>query len=400
MIRQHRAALLALWALFLPAVADALPFAVGHRSITYVDPSRGNRQVQTEVYYPAEQGGDDVPVAAGAFPVIAFGHGFVMVWSAYAYIWSSLAPHGYLVALPRTEGGLLPSHEQFARDLAFLVDQLRAEGATPGSFLDGHVAETACVMGHSMGGGASVLGASYNPQVTAVANLAAAETNPSAIAAAASVTVPCLLLAGSLDCVTPPEQHQIPIYEALASTCRTLVTLNGATHCQFADYNFNCELGEFCSPTISREQQHLLVESLLMPWLDWILKADGSAQDTFQELLLAGQGITSVQDCPEVSQVAGSVHPIPLELRPSPNPFTGGTRIRLSLPTASAVRAEVFDLSGRRVRFLLDPNARPGTCEISWDGKNEQGRGLPAGTYLGRVTTEGKRGSCVLTLLR
>ena len=157
----------------------ALPLAVGHRTITYVDPSRGNRPIQTELYYPADAAGDNVPVAAGAFPVITFGHGFVMVWSAYQYLWTAFVPRGYILALPRTESGIFPSHEQFGRDLAFLVDKLQAEGTTPASPFYNHVAPTSCVMGHSMGGGASVLAASYNPRITALSNLAAAETNPS-----------------------------------------------------------------------------------------------------------------------------------------------------------------------------------------------------------------------------
>ena len=56
---------------------------VGHATITLVDPARNNRQIATEVYYPATTAGNNTPIAPGAFPLITFGHGFVMTWSAY-----------------------------------------------------------------------------------------------------------------------------------------------------------------------------------------------------------------------------------------------------------------------------------------------------------------------------
>ena len=52
---------------------------VGHFNTTYQDPSRGNRNIETEVYYPATTAGDNTPMTPGQFPVIVFGHGFVMV---------------------------------------------------------------------------------------------------------------------------------------------------------------------------------------------------------------------------------------------------------------------------------------------------------------------------------
>ncbi len=59
-------------------------YQVGHLQQTFVDSSRGNRNITTEIYYPAATAGNNVPVAAGQFPVLVFGHGFVMTWSAFA----------------------------------------------------------------------------------------------------------------------------------------------------------------------------------------------------------------------------------------------------------------------------------------------------------------------------
>lgn len=103
--------------------ATAQPFQIGHRQITYQDPARGNRNIQTEIYYPAATAGNNVSVETGAFPVIVFGHGFAMAWDAYQNIWEDLVPQGYIIAFPRTEGSLIPApdHDAFGKDLAFLI---------------------------------------------------------------------------------------------------------------------------------------------------------------------------------------------------------------------------------------------------------------------------------------
>jgi predicted dienelactone hydrolase len=382
------------------SAATALPLAVGHRSITYVDPARNNRQVQTELYYPADAAGDNVPVAAGAYPVVTFGHGFLMSWSAYQYLWTSLAPQGYILAFARTEGGALPNHEQFGRDLAFLVDQLRAEGAGASSPFYQHVGPTACVMGHSMGGGASVLAASYNPGITALANLAAAETSPSAVGAAANVTVPSLMFAGSRDCVTPPAQHQIPIYNALASDCKALVTIAGGNHCQFAESGTLCEFGESCSAEITRERQHALVLALLTPWLSWTLKADPAGLQQFEALLDLGDGITSVEDCPLASDVAESGVPAGLGVTVGPNPFSRSTHIRVDAIAGLPTRVEIFDAAGRKVRSLAEGPAHASPLLLSWDGRDDRGGELPRGTYFCTVRDGSRASSRSLVFLR
>ena len=58
-------------------------FLVGYRQITFTDPSRSNRSIPTDVYYPATSSGTNAPIASGAFPVLVLGHGFVMDVSAY-----------------------------------------------------------------------------------------------------------------------------------------------------------------------------------------------------------------------------------------------------------------------------------------------------------------------------
>ena len=48
---------------------------IGHISTDFYDNAR-NRNITTEIYYPSDTNGDNVPISMGNFPIIVFGHGF------------------------------------------------------------------------------------------------------------------------------------------------------------------------------------------------------------------------------------------------------------------------------------------------------------------------------------
>ncbi len=287
--------LLPLLLLLAAAQLIAQPYQIGNISTTYIDPDRNNRNIPTEVFYPANQAGSNVPVADGMFPVVVFGHGFVMVYSAYEYLWEALVPLGYIVVLPKTEGSFSPNHLNLGLDLVFLIEKIKNEGMNESSAFYGKVTANAAMMGHSMGGGASFLGAANNPSVTTLVTFAAAETNPSAIAAAANIQAASIIFAGQNDCVTPPPQHQIPMYQALQNDKKIMITISGGGHCFFADYNFFCSVGEAsCSPSpaITREEQQQTILSFLVPYFDFQLKGNFTSWQNFRDLLYSSQDVT------------------------------------------------------------------------------------------------------------
>jgi dienelactone hydrolase len=274
-------------------------YNVGTTTITFNDPGRSGgfgssggsgRQIQTEVYYPAASAGMNVPVASGDFPVIVFGHGFSLVWSAYDNFWTRYVAQGYILAFPRTEGDLSPSHNDFGLDLRLVAERMNVLNTElPSMFYDKLNGKTA-IMGHSMGGGSTYLAAAYNSSITTVVTFASAETDPSAIAAAANVTAPALVMYGSKDAVTPPADHSIPLYSALGSARKTLVNIVDGNHCRFANSNGNCETAEFfVSPTgaISRTLHHERTFLVLDPWLAYLLKGDCAAYGTFLNVISA-----------------------------------------------------------------------------------------------------------------
>ncbi len=288
--------------------ASAQTYQIGNISTTYVDPDRNNRNIGTQIFYPAIAQGSNVPVAEGMFPVIVFGHGFVMGYNVYQFLWEALVPQGYILVLPTTEGGFSPNHLNFGLDLAFLIEKLKSEGMDENSVFFGKVAANAAMMGHSMGGGASFLGSANNPSVTTLVTFAAAETNPSAIAAAANVQASAILFSGQNDCVTPPAQHQIPMYDALQNDKKVFININGGGHCLFNNYHVACAFGEItCSPnpTITREQQQQTVLAFLTPFFDFQLKGNYSSWQQFNNLLYSNQDITFQDgwtDLPQPSQ--------------------------------------------------------------------------------------------------
>jgi hypothetical protein len=112
-------------------VSFGQPHLIGHKQQTFIDASRSNRNIRAEIYYPSTKTGDNVPVAVGQFPVLVFGHGFVMTWSSYDVVWNAIVPGGYIMVFPVTETSFSPSHSDFGKDIAFLVGAMKAEGAIP-----------------------------------------------------------------------------------------------------------------------------------------------------------------------------------------------------------------------------------------------------------------------------
>lgn len=398
-------------AVFLPTAstvttASTQPYAIGSTSITFVDPSRGGRSIPCDVYYPADSPGSGVPVGGlpGVdYPVISFGHGYQLTTSLYDFVWQSLVPEGYIVVLPRTAGELFPNHLDFGKDLAFVVVALKQAGADAGSLFFERIADESAVMGHSMGGGASFLAAKEYPLVTAVASFAAAETNPSAIGAASFITAPALVFSGSNDCVTPPASHQIPMYEALASDCKTYVDITGASHCQFAEYSFICSLGEGgCPATISRSQQQTIAMQFLGLWFDYHLKGNVQAFVAFLDLLSSSSEVTHDAQC----DVTGIGDPTDApgaalgRVSVSPNPFTPSATIAFELRRTSSVRLSIFDATGARVRVLGGGALAPGHQMLHWDGRTEGGEEAPSGVYFYDLAADAERRTGKLTLLR
>jgi hypothetical protein len=68
-----------------------------------------------------------------------------------------------------------------------------------------------------------------------------------------------------------------------------------------------------------------------------------------------------------------------------PNPFASTMLITFVVPSAGRVTLDVLDLSGRVLRVLQDGDLSAGTQMREWDGRDDSGHTVPAGTYFYRV---------------
>ena len=336
------------WAVAQSGLAQ--PFQIGHTTITFTDPTRSNRVIPTEIYYPADVAGDNVSMTAvaGTFPVLSFGHGFVMTWDAYQNFWNALVPNGYIMAFPKTEGSLSPSHLDFGKDLAFVIDQMTVLNNDASSVFYNRVSTMNAVMGHSMGGGASFLAAQLNSSIKTIVNFAPAETNPSAVNAAASVSIPALIFSGVNDCVTPPNVHQIPLYNGLSSTCKTLISIIGGSHCQMANSNFFCTVGESsCSPqpTISRAVQQATVNTYLLPWLNYQLKGNCPQGNLFDPQIVADNAITFQKNCLQCNDLSQQDSLTANPIKVFPNPVSN--HLNVIGMTGMSYGLKLYDINGK-----------------------------------------------------
>jgi hypothetical protein len=289
------------FALLLSTVLFAQAYPTGTRTITFVDAARGNRSVDVEFHYPATTAGSNTALANDSFNFIVFGHGFQMGASAYLPYSDSLAKNGYIVAYPNTESSLSPSHPNFAQDLIFVYNQIILANNNSSSPLYHKVRIRGAIGGHSMGAGCTVLSASYGNPATCYFTFAAANTNPSSIAAAPAMTKPYLAFAGSYDCIAPYASNQLPMYDSSGSACKVLVNINGASHCQFGAGNFQCNFGEgvsFCAnPPTSRSSQINTTLRYMYPFFDYYLRGNCAAWTTFDNVYNADATNSKKRNC-------------------------------------------------------------------------------------------------------
>jgi pimeloyl-ACP methyl ester carboxylesterase len=257
----------------VPSDTGHIQFA-GNSSITFVDSSRSNRNIPCIVYYPATAEGSNTPVLKGnKYPVVSFGHGFTLNPNLYVALFRHLAGWGYIVIAPSTETGFFPSHINFARDLAFVLKDMKRKGRTEGDlFYEVVDSINTGVFGHSMGGGCSFLAGSLDSTIKAVSSLAAANTNPSSITAINQIKSPVQLLSGQRDSIASYWTHQLPHYKN-AFPFKHIANLKGGNHSQFHLIPGLDDLVDNPA-TITRAEQQRLTRRYVTSFFNLFLKND------------------------------------------------------------------------------------------------------------------------------
>ena len=251
------------------------PYAVGERTVSVSRPDGST--FNALLYYPATAAGSNTAFdASGApYPGVTFGHGFLTQPGLYGSTLRHLASWGHFVAATTTQTGLLPSHSAFALDMRHCLTWYEQQNANAASPYFGAIDVARFgAFGHSMGGGATILAAAADARIKALAPMAPADTNPSAIAAMASVQAPSRLVCGNQDTIVPTGSNGQLMYDA-APGARQLLTILGGWHCGFVDTapvgGFGCDSG-----TLPRADQLAIVRRHLASFFLLHLRGDQS----------------------------------------------------------------------------------------------------------------------------
>jgi hypothetical protein len=91
----------------------------------------------------------------------------------------------------------------------------------------------------------------------------------------------------------------------------------------------------------------------------------------------------------DIPTAIGAVPPAPFAIvGVVPNPFNPSTTVRFTLPGKMPVTAEVWSVTGARVRVLADESMfEAGANALVWDGKSDGGAPVASGVYFVRVKT-------------
>ena len=100
--------------------------------------------------------------------------------------------------------------------------------------------------------------------------------------------------------------------------------------------------------------------------------------------------VSPVEITPRALELVGAV----------PNPFNPQTSVHFNLPATQGARLNVYDVQGRLVRSLLNEVRSAGANQVTWDGRDNAGRGAASGTYFARLESGGVTRVKTMALVR
>ena len=74
-----------------------------------------------------------------------------------------------------------------------------------------------------------------------------------------------------------------------------------------------------------------------------------------------------------------------------PNPFNPTTKIRFTNDRNSNVKVTVYALTGEKVATIMNKPVNSGAYDVSWNGRNTNGKIVPTGMYLYDIESDGRR---------
>lgn len=272
------------------AGASGFPVGVTTRTFTKTSVTSGApRVLDTVVWYPAVRGSGtddglglrDARIRRGRRPLVLFSHGACGENTATSYLMKALAADGFIAAAPPHPGHTKADGSAVCRmnradtylnrvpDLQFVVDQLLALDADPGSPFARRLRRSAIgLTGTSFGGFTTLLAAQREPRLRAILPMVPGGIE---VLDPGDISTPALVIGAELDhSVGFPASTEA--YARLAGP-RFLVKLLGGDHLSVTDGCF-----PLCG-TLDQDEGHRLVVRYALPFFRRYLKdARGAAR--------------------------------------------------------------------------------------------------------------------------
>ena len=83
-----------------------------------------------------------------------------------------------------------------------------------------------------------------------------------------------------------------------------------------------------------------------------------------------------------------------------PNPFNPTTTISFSIPSASQVTLEVYNVLGEKVATIYEGMAGAGVTAVVWDGRSDNGELVASGIYFSRMKSGQFEETCKMVLMK
>ncbi|MBD3179754.1 MAG: T9SS type A sorting domain-containing protein, partial [Candidatus Latescibacteria bacterium] len=134
--------------------------------------------------------------------------------------------------------------------------------------------------------------------------------------------------------------------------------------------------------------------------LEQAIYTDGSALPgrSYSYYISAVRGESELFRSPTVKL---SLAPKPVTLYQNfPNPFNPSTTLSFFIPERSAVRLDIYDTAGKKVKTLTEGVKEAGRYELEWNGRNSRNSEVSSGIYFYRLSAGRKVITRKLVLIR
>jgi hypothetical protein len=125
--------------------------------------------------------------------------------------------------------------------------------------------------------------------------------------------------------------------------------------------------------------------------VDPYLYVDSTEFEVFAQYIASKQIISPIREGrvkfdPQLSVGKNEIQPTQYILAQNyPNPFNPSTIMKFTIPVAAKVSLQVFDITGKLVRNLINEYKQAGSYSVRFDARDYSGRQLSSGVYFYRL---------------